>query len=127
MTETLAKIEEALKEAVELAVDEVDYSKHIEDAVNDYDLDEAIKNAVRYYDFGDAIEEACGDYDFTDVLESPAQDAIEEAMQNINLEKKIDDYLDEVIPNKVKQVFLDLLDDKDFMAKLTTALFTQSE
>lgn len=118
------KLEEILSEAADEAAGNIDYDKHIANAVESYDFDDAIKDTVRNYDFDDAIRKAAEDFDFSDAIEDAAEKAVEKEVEDLDLEEKVNTHLDSVLPGKVKAVFLGLLEDSDFLAKLTTALFT---
>lgn len=118
------KLEEILAEAADEAAGNIDYDKHIANAVENYDFDDAIKDAVQNYDFDEHIRKAADDFDFSDAAENAIDDAAEKAIEDLDLEEKVNTHLDSVLPGKVKAVFLGLLEDSDFLAKLTTALFT---
>jgi hypothetical protein len=124
------RLDEALTEAIEAKVKNWDFESAIDNAVEDFNFGSHIEKAVEIsldnYDFDDDIRDAVNEFDF----EREGKEAVEKAIEDADLDAlahtAVEEALNEQLLPKVKQAVLDLLGDKDFLEKLTVALFERS-
>lgn len=81
-------IENAISDAVEQAVDNVDMDDKISCAIDNYDLEDKISDAINKYDFSDVISEDTvkDNVDISEIVSDVAGDIISDRINNLKSE-----------------------------------------
>jgi hypothetical protein len=128
---TMLNLAETLEEAI---------NSEIKERAENYDYDTAIEEAAKHYDYDTCIENAFGDYNTDRLIEKEIERVVDEydfkadiesAVEDFDFKSVIDDKIEERLndrmPEMVKTAFFALLDDAAFCEKLRNRLFQINE